>query len=92
MEGGDFTGSAGWFPEPQVIHFTFLSGLLAAHTAAQSNYMDTKQTGKQDSVFKSPVDLTLSRLSLNHQVQVLEDTGKELKEQVNPGEGRLGGI
>lgn len=48
--------------------------------------MDTKQSGNQDSVFKSPVDFPLSRLSLNYQFQVLEDTGKELEEQVNPGE------
>lgn len=46
--GLGFPGSAGSLPRPQVIHFTFLRGLLAAHTAARSDYMDTKQKGKQD--------------------------------------------
>lgn len=36
---------------------------------------------------ESPADFLLSRLSLNHRVELLEDTGGELEEQVNPGEG-----
>lgn len=55
--GGDFTGRAGWFPRPQVIHFTFLSGVLAAHPATRSNCMSTKQTGEAGhGVFESPVE------------------------------------
>lgn len=80
-----FTGSAGSFPGPQVIHFIFLSGLLATHTAARSNYMDTKQKGKQDTAcLKPPADLHLYRLSLNNQVELLEDAGREPEEQVKP--------
>lgn len=48
--GSDFTGSAGCFPGPPLINFTFLSGLLAALAEAHSHYIDTKQTGQQDVV------------------------------------------
>ncbi len=49
-----FTGSAGCFPEPQVIHFTFLSGVLAVHTEAHSNYMDTNRQGSRTLCARKP--------------------------------------
>lgn len=41
-------------------------------------------------MFKSPVDLPLSRLSLNYRVLEPQDVRKELEEQVNSGERRGG--
>lgn len=81
--GGDFTGSAGWIPKPQVIHFTFLCGLLAAHAEAHSNYMDTATDGEAGhGMSESPKDFPLCAFLLNYQ-----DTGKELEEQVKLGSG-----
>ena len=81
--GGDFTGSAGWFPKPQVIHFTFLTGLLATYAEAHSNYTDTETGGEAGhGMFESPKDFPLFGFSLNYQ-----DTGKELEEQVKLGSG-----
>lgn len=72
------------FPNPRlsISHFSVGSWLrIQRHTL-----IIRIQNRQGSSLFESPVDFPLSGLSLNYQVQVLEDTGQELEEQVNPGE------
>ncbi|CAB1433959.1 unnamed protein product [Pleuronectes platessa] len=71
----------------QIIHFKFLSGFLAAHPAAHSNYPGTEPTEEDDGDVSGCSAPSFLRIPLNLLVQEEQDTGREAQEQVNLEEG-----